>query len=80
MIPANNKWFARLVVAEIMIDELEKLHIPEPKPSQEVLESLNSLKAELGGKFSDNKVGKKIKKNNKIGKDKKIKNLNKSKE
>ncbi len=80
VIPANNKWFARLVVAEIMIDELEKLHIPEPKPSQEVLESLNSLKAELGGKFSNNKVGKKIKKNNKIGKDKKIKNLNKSKE
>ena len=61
VIPANNKWFARLVVAEIMIDELEKLHIPEPKPSQEVLESLNSLKAELGGKFSDNKVGKKSK-------------------
>ncbi len=70
IIPANNKWFARLVVAEIMINELEKLHIPEPQPSQEVLESLNSLKAELGGKFPSDDNKKKLKSASKAGKDK----------
>lgn len=52
VVPANHKWFARLVVVEVMIDELEKLHIHEPKPSQDVLDSLNMLKAELGRKSS----------------------------
>lgn len=53
VVPANNKWFARLVVAEVMIGELEKFEIPEPKPSQDVLDSLNELKVELGEKSDE---------------------------
>lgn len=49
VVPANNKWFARLVVVELMIAELEKFEMVAPKPNPEVLASLNLLKEELGG-------------------------------
>lgn len=56
VVPANNKWFARLVVAEVMIGELEKMQIPEPQPDPDVLNSLNSLKAELGEKSTKDRA------------------------
>ncbi|CAI3922802.1 MULTISPECIES: PPK2 family polyphosphate kinase [Commensalibacter] len=49
VVPANNKWFTRLVVVELMIAELEKFEMVAPKPNPEVLASLNLLKKELGG-------------------------------
>ncbi|CAI3934173.1 PPK2 family (PPK2) (PDB:3CZP) [Commensalibacter communis] len=71
VVPANNKWFARLVVVELMIAELEKFEMVAPKPNPEILASLNLLKAELGGD-PDHKALVKEKKAKKIAKLKEI--------
>ncbi len=34
-VPANNKWFARLVVVEVVIEAIERLSLSPPEPSDE---------------------------------------------
>lgn len=61
IVPANNKWFARLVVVELMIAELEKMKMVAPPPNSEVVDSLNLLKKELGGAPDHQELAKEIK-------------------
>lgn len=71
VVPANNKWFARLVVVELMIAELEKFEMVAPKPNPEILDSLNLLKEELGGTPNP----KALSKEKKAKKEKKVKEI-----
>lgn len=71
IVPANNKWFARLVVVELMIAELEKFDMVAPKPNPEILDSLNLLKEELGG----NPNTKALMKEKKARKEQKVKEI-----
>ncbi|MFZ1289820.1 MAG: polyphosphate kinase 2 family protein [Melioribacteraceae bacterium] len=47
VIPANNKWFTRLAISEIIIDKLKKLKIEYPKLDEEQLKNLELYKTEL---------------------------------
>jgi len=44
IIPADKKWFARLLVSEIIVDQLNKLNPEYPKLNQEQLSELNKAK------------------------------------
>lgn len=44
VIPADKKWFTRLVVSEIIVETLEKLNLDYPKVSDEWLTELNKCK------------------------------------
>lgn len=44
IIPADKKWFARLLVSEIIVETLEKLKLEYPKLSQEQLAELGKCK------------------------------------
>ncbi len=48
IVPANNKWYAHLVVIECLINALENLNLTVPKPKPEITDSIEQLKAELG--------------------------------
>ncbi|HOJ08917.1 MAG TPA: polyphosphate kinase 2 family protein, partial [Ignavibacteriaceae bacterium] len=41
IIPADKKWFTRLVVSEIIVETLEKLKLEYPKPSDDWVTELN---------------------------------------
>ncbi len=47
VIPADDKWFARLVIAHIINEHFGKLELSYPKPSQKQLEELERAKAIL---------------------------------
>ncbi|MBK7104587.1 MAG: polyphosphate kinase 2 family protein [Ignavibacteriae bacterium] len=47
IIPADNKWFTRFAISEIIIDKLKKLKIEYPKLDEEQLSNLELYKAEL---------------------------------
>lgn len=47
VVPANNKWFSRLVVAGVVIDALEELKLAYPKVDKEKLKELAAAKIEL---------------------------------
>jgi hypothetical protein len=47
VIPADDKWFARLVIAHIIHEHFGKLELSYPKPSQKQLEELERAKAIL---------------------------------
>ena len=47
MVPADNKWFARLVVARAMIETLEGLDLEFPKVEGAALEELQKVRAAL---------------------------------
>ncbi len=47
IVPADNKWFTRLVVSEIIIERLKKLRIEYPKLNKEQLANLNMYKEQL---------------------------------
>ncbi|MFZ2323539.1 MAG: polyphosphate kinase 2 family protein [Ignavibacteriaceae bacterium] len=47
IIPADKKWFARLLVSEIIIDHLEKLNLEYPKLSKDQLAELQIAKEAL---------------------------------
>lgn len=48
VVPADNKWFTRLVVAEVLAATLEELDLHYPKVGPEVLARLEAAKRELG--------------------------------
>ena len=47
IVPADNKWYTRLVVVEAMINALEKLDLQEPAPSAELRAELARAKIAL---------------------------------
>ena len=47
VVPANNKWFTRLVVAGAVIDALDELDLAYPKVDDEKRKELMAAKAEL---------------------------------
>ncbi|MDI2089793.1 PPK2 family polyphosphate kinase [Commensalibacter oyaizuii] len=79
IVPADNKWYARLVVVEVLIGELEKFDMAAPQPNPEIISSLSELKEILGEKPSDLEQEKNAKKNKKedISKASNEKNLDK---
>ena len=50
VVPADNKWFTRVVVAAAVIETLASLNLAYPEVSQEKLQELAAAKAELLGK------------------------------
>ncbi|PIP77923.1 MAG: polyphosphate--nucleotide phosphotransferase [Ignavibacteria bacterium CG22_combo_CG10-13_8_21_14_all_37_15] len=44
IIPADKKWFARLVVSEVIVETLEKLNLEYPKLSEEQIQNLTKYK------------------------------------
>ena len=47
VVPANRKWFARLVVAHVLIDALESLHLNYPTVDRKRRRMLAGLKRQL---------------------------------
>jgi PPK2 family polyphosphate:nucleotide phosphotransferase len=47
VVPADNKWFTRLVVADAIIDALEELHLSFPKVDAEKRKELDAARAAL---------------------------------
>lgn len=47
IIPADKKWFMRLLVSEIIVEKLESLNLKYPELSKEQLESLEKCKNQL---------------------------------
>lgn len=50
VIPADNKWFTRLVVAAVIVETLESLKLQYPKVSAEERKALQDVRKELNGK------------------------------
>jgi len=47
VVPADNKWFTRVVVAEVIVDTLEKLKLSYPKPDAAQKKELEAAMAQL---------------------------------
>jgi PPK2 family polyphosphate:nucleotide phosphotransferase len=47
VVPADNKWFARLLVAAVMVEELEELDLEYPKVGGPLLEELRNVRRAL---------------------------------
>ena len=47
VIPANNKWFARLTIADIIVDHLQRIHPEYPKVSPDIQEELAKAKTAI---------------------------------
>jgi PPK2 family polyphosphate:nucleotide phosphotransferase len=47
VVPANHKWFARLVVSSVIVDTLQQLRLRYPKVSKEKRQSLAAARREL---------------------------------
>jgi PPK2 family polyphosphate:nucleotide phosphotransferase len=50
VVPADNKWFTRVVIAAAVIDALASMNLAYPKVSQEKLKELAAVRKELTGK------------------------------
>lgn len=55
-IPANHKWFARLTVAEIIVDRLQELHPQYPKTGAELQERLRKVKEAIEADASQERI------------------------
>ena len=49
IVPADNKWYTRLVIAEVVVDTLKSLNLAYPKVSAEKLKQLQAARKELEG-------------------------------
>jgi hypothetical protein len=47
VVPADHKWFTRLVVAEVIVEALESLELSYPKVSSARRKELAKVRAEL---------------------------------
>ncbi|MCP5523172.1 MAG: polyphosphate kinase 2 family protein [Verrucomicrobiales bacterium] len=47
VIPADHKWFARAVVADIIAERIERMKLKFPRPTQEQLDGLDAARAQL---------------------------------
>jgi PPK2 family polyphosphate:nucleotide phosphotransferase len=50
VVPADHKWFARLVIARLVVDALESLDLKFPKPSQANRDALAKARRRLGAR------------------------------
>ena len=50
VVPADNKWFTRVVIAGVVIEALASMNLSYPKVSEEKLKELASVRKELTGK------------------------------
>ncbi len=50
VVPADNKWFTRVIIAAVVIDALASMNLSYPKVSEEKLKELAAVKRELTGK------------------------------
>ena len=55
VVPADNKWFARLVVSSVIVDALKDMKLKYPEVSEEKRRELASAKRELEGKVKPTK-------------------------
>jgi len=49
VVPADNKWFTRLVVSTVIVDTLESLNLSYPKSNKARIKELHSLRQQLEG-------------------------------
>jgi PPK2 family polyphosphate:nucleotide phosphotransferase len=56
VVPADNKWFARLVVSSVIIHALEEMKLSYPAVSEEKRRSLAAARRELEGKVKPKKI------------------------
>jgi PPK2 family polyphosphate:nucleotide phosphotransferase len=49
VVPADNKWYTRLVIAEVLVDTLKSLNLAYPKVSAEKQKQLQEARAQLEG-------------------------------
>ena len=56
VVPADNKWFTRLVVASAVIDALDEMELAFPKVSREKRKELAVARAALDGELRNGKV------------------------
>jgi polyphosphate kinase 2 (PPK2 family) len=49
IVPADHKWFTRIVIAELVVDALETLDLAFPKATKAHLEELAEARKRLGG-------------------------------
>ena len=47
VVPADNKWFARLVIAEAVIEAMERLKLEYPKVEGKALKALEQVRGAL---------------------------------
>jgi hypothetical protein len=47
VVPADNKWFTRLVVAAAIVEAVENLDLEYPKLTQDQMKDLAAARAEL---------------------------------
>jgi hypothetical protein len=52
VVPADNKWFTRLVVAAAIVEAVEELNLTYPKVDAEKMKELAAARAELAGQTS----------------------------
>ena len=52
VVPADNKWFTRLVVAAAIVEAVEELNLTYPKVDAEKKKELAAAQAELAGQTS----------------------------
>ena len=50
VVPADNKWFTRLVISTVIVDTLESLDLKYPKVDEEKRKQLEAAKKQLAGK------------------------------
>jgi len=67
VVPADNKWFTRVVVAAAIVDALEDLKLAFPEVDAEQRKQLQATRAVLEGKKPE---GKKLEGNKIVGKQK----------
>jgi PPK2 family polyphosphate:nucleotide phosphotransferase len=53
VVPADHKWFARLVIARLVVDALESLDLAFPKPSQANRDALAEARRRLGARKTE---------------------------
>jgi len=58
VVPADNKWFTRLVVASAVIEALDSLELHYPVMGREQLRALSAARAVLEGKPASKPAGK----------------------
>ncbi len=57
MVPADHKWFTRLVVAATLVERLEQLDLKFPKLDDATVAQLDKIRADLlAQKSKNNKV------------------------
>lgn len=55
VVPADHKWFSRLVVAAALVEQMERLDLKFPKFDDDNLDELTRIRAELAAQLPDKK-------------------------